>query len=201
MTYAAVVIAAYLLGCIPTAYLVARWQKGLDIRRVGDGNAGAANVYREVGPGWGILTGAVDVGKGAAAVVISELAQSPTAVVMVAGMAAVMGHNWPLFLRLRGGRGAAAGAGVLLALFPTGMLILAAAALLPFAITRSVTAALAVLFAPLSFVAWALGEPWPLVGYSVALPALVGITHFLTTREAPATASCKEAHSPGNGKC
>ncbi len=119
---------------------------------------------------------------------------------MIAGMAVVIGHNWPLFLHFRGGRGAATGVGVLLMLLPLEVLILAAAALMPLVLTGNVTLALAILFAPLGFVAWWLHEPWPLVGFAVALPIVVGLTHLLSAKEVPATVPCKNAPHPENGK-
>ena len=108
---------AYLLGSIPTAYLVVRYRKGLDIRKMGDGNSGAANVARIMGAKTGIFVGIIDIFKGSItlALVVWLLGSG---IGMVGGMLAIIGHNWPVYLLGRGGRGVAVGIGVLLALLP-----------------------------------------------------------------------------------
>jgi len=107
---------AYLLGSIPSAYLIGRWLKGLDLREAGDGRMGAALTYRRVGLTGSIIVAIMDVGKGLAAVLIAKMLGLPLAVVVVAGLAVVVGHNWSLFLQFKGGKGALATYGVLLAL-------------------------------------------------------------------------------------
>jgi glycerol-3-phosphate acyltransferase PlsY len=107
---------AYLLGSIPSAYLIGRWLKGLDIREAGDGRLGAAMTYRRVGLTGSIIVAIIDVGKGAAAVLIAKALGLPLAVVIVAGLAVVVGHNWSLFLRFKGGKGALVTFGVLVTL-------------------------------------------------------------------------------------
>ena len=109
---------SYLVGSTPTAYLAARWLKGEDLRRLGDRNLGAANVYRNIGSRAGIAVGIIDIAKGSAAVLLAQALFNSTAAEMIAGVAAVAGHNWPVHFRLRGGRGAATGVGVLIAVLP-----------------------------------------------------------------------------------
>ena len=109
---------------------------------------------------------------------------SPRRKSLLAGAAAVIGHNWRVFIRFRGGRGEATTIGVLLTTITQPMLILAAPTILTLVIWRNVTLASAVLFVPLPFVCWWLGVPGVLVAYGVALPCLVGFTHFLRTRQA-----------------
>ena len=99
---------SYLIGSIPSAYLVARAVRKVDIRRVGTGNVGATNVYRQVGPVAGVLTGVADVAKGMAAVSLAQLpCFSSSAAPLVALLCAVIGHNWPLWLGFEGGGGLA----------------------------------------------------------------------------------------------
>jgi glycerol-3-phosphate acyltransferase PlsY len=154
----------------------------VDIRELGDRNMGAANAFRELGPRLGIGVGVVDVGKGAAAILIAKALAVPEAVVLLTGLAAVAGHNWPVFLRFRGGRGEATTVGTLLTLMPREMLIIFGVAAVPFLITRNIIVTSVFLFVPLPLVAWALGAPGVMIAYAIALPCLVGFTHFLTTR-------------------
>ena len=109
---------AYLIGSFPTSTLAARWLKRQDIRNLGDQNAGAANVYRNLGARAGLTVGTVDIAKGALAVLLVKFIGGGTALQMTAGLAAVAGHNWPFFLQFRGGRGAATTLGVFMGLIP-----------------------------------------------------------------------------------
>jgi glycerol-3-phosphate acyltransferase PlsY len=176
----------YFLGSVPTAYLAGRIFKGVDIRQIGDGNMGAANAYRQLGPRVGFMVGIVDAAKGALAVLIALAVDAPQAVVLLAGAAAVFGHNWPIFLGFRGGRGESTTIGVLLAVLTVPMLIVAAPAILAHFIFRDTTKAAAFIFVPLPFLCWLLGLSGVLIAYSIALPCLVGFTHFLKTRWLPA---------------
>ena len=178
-----IVILGYLLGSIPTGYIAGRIFKKVDIRRVGDGNMGAQNAFRQLGAKTGVAVGLIDAAKGALAILIAQAANLPQIAVLLAGAAAVIGHNWPVFLRFRGGRGEATTIGVLLTTITQPMLILAAPTILTLVIWRNVTLASAVLFVPLPFVCWWLGVPGVLVAYGVALPCLVGFTHFLRVRQ------------------
>ena len=110
-------VGAYLLGSVPFAQLMARLN-GVDLRAVGSGNVGAGNLAREVGAGWGLVAAILDGFKGLFPVWIAlEAGLGPGASGM-AGVAAVVGHNWSLWLRGRSGRGLAPAVGVLVALDP-----------------------------------------------------------------------------------
>jgi len=182
-----IIILAYFLGSIPTAYIAGRMVKGVDIRRVGDTNMGAANAFHQLGKKVGVAVGIIDAGKGALAILIAQAAHLPQEVVLITGAAAVIGHNWPVFLGFRGGRGECTTIGVLLTLVTQPMLILGGISVVTLLITRNVILASAVLFIPLSLVCWWLGVPGMLVGYGIALPCLVGFTHFLRTRRVAST--------------
>jgi len=177
-----IIAIGYLLGSIPTAYIAGHIFKGEDIRHIGDDNMGAANAFRELGSKTGITVGIIDAAKGALAVIIAQVSGMSQTVVMITGAAAVIGHNWPVFIGFRGGRGESTTIGVLVILVTQPMLILAGPAILTLLIKRNVVIASAVLFAPLSLVGWWVGTPAPLIVYSIALPCLVGFTHFLRTR-------------------
>ena len=178
-----IIILGYFLGSIPTAYIAGRLLKGVDIRRVGDENAGAANAFRQLSPRAGVAVGLIDAGKGALAILIAQATNLPQIAILAAGAAAVIGHNWPVFIGFRGGRGESTTIGVLLAVVTQPMLIVAGPAILALIIRKNVILASAILFIPLPLVGWLVGIPLPLLVYSVALPCLVGFTHFLRTRQ------------------
>ena len=158
-------LTAYLVGAIPFGLLIGRL-RGVDIRTVGSHNTGATNVMRHVGPRWGVLTLALDVLKGYAAVAatplaIEHLAQAavPAWLALACGAAAIVGHNWPVYLRFKGGKGVATSAGVLLGIAPLAFLCGLLAFALVFGLSRyvslgSIAAAMAVPVA-----AWLMREP------------------------------------------
>ena len=116
--FIALLLAAYLAGSIPTAYLVAKWRRGIDIRKVGSGNVGASNVLAVVSKKWSIPVSLFDVGKGAAMVWAARLLGMSVAQQAAAGIAAIIGHNWTVFLHFQGGRGIFTSLGVILVLSP-----------------------------------------------------------------------------------
>ena len=114
-----VLILSYLLGAIPFGVLIARGVYHVDIRTLGSRNTGATNVWRSLGAKAGVATLALDAVKGAAAVVLARLVLPEEIGSQVgAGIAAIVGHNWSVFLRGSGGKGVATSAGVFLALMP-----------------------------------------------------------------------------------
>jgi len=188
-----IVVLGYFIGSIPTAHIAGRILKRVDIRRIGDGNMGAANAFRQLGAKVGVAVGIIDAAKGAAAVLIAQAASLPLLVVLSTGVAAVIGHNWPVFLGFRGGRGESTTIGVLLALLTQPMLIIAGPAIAAHFILRDTTKAAAFIFVPLPLVCWWLGVSGALIAYSIGLPCLVGFTHFLRTRWAVNTSRTRGA--------
>jgi glycerol-3-phosphate acyltransferase PlsY len=140
------IVCAYLAGSVPFAYLVAKAVGGIDIREVGSGNVGATNVGRALGRGWAILVFSLDVLKGLLPTLAALLAHGsriggqalPPGAALTA-LAAVAGHNWPIFLGFKGGKGMATSCGVFLALFPLGLLIALGVWVATTAITRYVS--------------------------------------------------------------
>ncbi len=179
MPWLMIVIVGYLLGSIPTAYIAGRLLKGEDIRQIGDGNVGAANAFRQLGKKIGVGVFFIDAGKGALAVLIAQAVGIPQLAILTTGVDAVIGHNWPVFIGFRGGKGFATTIGVLAAVITQPMLILAGPALVAFFTKRSTGIAGGVMFIPLPLVCWWLGLPGVLVTYSIALPCLMGFTSFL----------------------
>jgi len=177
-----IILLSYLLGSIPTAYIAGRLIKGRDIRQMDDGNMGAQNAFRQLGARTGFSVGVIDAVKGILAILIAQIAGISQASVLLAGTAAVIGHNWPAFLGFRGGRGECTTIGVLLTLVTQPMLIAGSAAIMVLLKTRNVIKASAAMFVPLPLICWLLGVPGLLVSYSIGLPCLVGFTHFIRTR-------------------
>jgi glycerol-3-phosphate acyltransferase PlsY len=105
-------VSAYLVGSIPTAYIIGRWRRGIDIRRYGSGNVGASNLLRSSGKLLAIVVIIVDLGKGILVIWVAQLAGLGIAQQVAVGLAAIIGHNWPVFLRFSGGRGVLTTAGV-----------------------------------------------------------------------------------------
>jgi glycerol-3-phosphate acyltransferase PlsY len=122
ITTSGVLVVAYLLGALPTGYLAGRLLRGVDLRKVGSGSTGATNVLRTLGPWPALAVFSVDLLKGAAAILLArELIGEPW-VIALAGLAAVVGHSRSIWLRFSGGKSAATGLGVLLALaWPVGL--------------------------------------------------------------------------------
>jgi acyl phosphate:glycerol-3-phosphate acyltransferase len=124
------VVAGYLIGSIPFALLLAR-RRGIDIRRAGSGNVGATNVLRTVGARAAVVTLLLDAAKGVAAVVLARQLSDDVGVAVVAALAAIAGHAYPVWLGFHGGKGVATAAGAFSVLAPVALGI----ALMTFAIT------------------------------------------------------------------
>ena len=110
------ILAAYLLGSFPAAYLAAKLTRGIDIRHYGTGQVGGGNLWRMTSWKLGLPVGVFDIGKGMVMVWVTQLLGMSVAQQLVVGAAAVIGHNWSVFLRFGGGRGVATAMGVILIL-------------------------------------------------------------------------------------
>jgi len=172
-----IALGAFLLGSIPTGYLVAR-AKGVDIRRHGSGNIGATNVFRTLGKPLGILVFFIDALKGFSAVwLANHFGQACPWTGIVAAVAAIAGHNYTPWLGFKGGKGIATSAGVLLALMPWAVLIIAAVWFTVFKISRYVSLASICAAAALPVSVGALwyagcGCNGPLLGFALVISAL-----------------------------
>ncbi len=112
-------LVCYLIGSIPTAFLVGRRFRGVDIRRVGDGNMGARNTTRTLGVRFGVIVGAVDFFKGVGAMLLVRHFNGPPVFEILAGALTVLGHDFPILVGFRGGQGLAASLGILCVIMPT----------------------------------------------------------------------------------
>lgn len=165
---------SYLVGSFPTAYVLARVVKGIDIRTVGSGNVGATNAARAVGPWGGIVVLVADVLKGVLAVALIPRimpAVPSTAMALSCGLAAVLGHDFPVWLRARGGKGVATTIGVVGAGDPVVALTMVGVWAVVCGGCRyvSIASLAAAMAIPLSQLAWHRPSPEVMVGAALAL--------------------------------
>jgi glycerol-3-phosphate acyltransferase PlsY len=138
MQFAIALVGAYLLGSITFTQIVARLVKGVDLRTVGSQNVGGRNLTRQVGVFWGLVGGALDVAKGAAALLLARALLPPDASQIWPAIAVVAGHNWPVWLKFRGGKGLATALGVMLVIAPLETLLAFLVALLLLWLTQNI---------------------------------------------------------------
>lgn len=188
ITYILIFPAAFLIGSLPTGYLVAK-SKGIDIKAVGSGNIGATNVTRAMGRRWGLFVLLIDALKGFVPVFVVKMYFSDVPVTQLyglmaaAGVLAVAGHVFTPFLGFKGGKGIATSLGMLLALSPPFAGILVAVWLAAFLITRvSSVGALSAAIA-LPFIAFFLFHHKPVSGTMMAFSVLMTVFILFTHRE------------------
>jgi len=112
-------VGSYLIGSIPFAYIITKTARGIDIRNFGSGNPGATNVFRVAGKTYGLITLMFDFLKGLITVSVTKLFYPDLiSISIICGLLSIIGHNWPVWLKFRGGKGFATSLGVLLGLIP-----------------------------------------------------------------------------------
>ncbi len=178
MLWTVVLLVAYLLGSIPFGYLLVRFFRKEDIRATGSGNIGATNVIRSGAKGLGVATLVLDLLKALAAVEIAKhFAPAGGNLAIAAGVVAVLGHIFPVWLGFRGGKGVASALGVFLALSP----LTAAGALIVFLVlaftTRYISLASILGAASVPFLAWHFSHAWNLVIGLAIISLVVIIKH------------------------
>lgn len=173
----AVVLLGYLIGSVPLGLLLARRWGRVDPRRVGSGNPGATNVYRASGWGLGLTVMAVDMAKGTGAVLLASRSGAADATTVAAGVAAIVGHVFPLWLRGRGGKGVATACGVFSVLAPLATVASLVAFVATVATTRLVSAGSLVATITLPSVAAMSGAPAVVVAGAGAAAALIVWRH------------------------
>jgi len=176
-------LSAYVIGSIPTAYIVVRAVKGEDIREVGSHNVGALNAYRRVGPAAGLAVLVVDAAKGVLAVTAPRLLGIDDWALFITTPLVVAGHNWPVFLNFQGGKGAAAIFGISLVIVPWLTVITAGPSILVMLLLRNVVLGAAFGFILLNILLWVTGQGAEQVGLCLLLTLLVTGTYVLNVRE------------------
>lgn len=187
-------VGAYLLGSIPSAYLAARWSKGVDVRKYGSGNVGAANV-RKLTSRWTFLSVIIfDIVKGMPLVVVAWSIELGIPQQVAIGILGIIGHNWPVFLRFSGGRGMLTTLGVAF-IFPVlngwvpweaaiAMTIIAIGAF----IVHNVPMAMVIGIAPAALISWLDGKPQAMTWGFLAI-FLIMVIRRLTAPKTPLAAS------------
>jgi glycerol-3-phosphate acyltransferase PlsY len=185
------VILGYVIGSIPSAYIIGRLMGKIDVRQEGDGRISASAVHKRLGVVPFVLVVIMDVGEGVLAVLIAGMLTESLLVVLIAGFAAVVGHNWSVFLKFKGGLGATTIYGVLVCLVWWQLLVVAAAAFILFLIMKRKKSGLstAVLIIALSIVLLVQylfqNTPLILVIYPLVLILLMVLKRFQVSRTCP----------------
>jgi len=176
------IVGAYLLGSVPFAYLVGKWFRGIDIRQYGSGNVGVTNLLGLTSKRLGIPAIIFDLGKGAVMVLAAQFVGLSISQQVIVGLAAIVGHNWTIFLRFNGGRGVLTTLGIVLTLsllnnnnlVPWGILAFCVIFLGNAFIIHNVPLGVGTGIAALPLVNWGVGEPLPLtLGYLAMFLILV----------------------------
>jgi acyl phosphate:glycerol-3-phosphate acyltransferase len=172
------IVAGYLLGSISFSYIIARLIKGIDIRKHGSGNAGATNTLRVLGKGPAIAVLLLDVLKAIIAVWIGKwVAPDVIWVSVLCGLAAIAGHNWPIFFGFRGGKGIATTIGVMVSLCFMPALFAGIIAILTIVATRYVSLGSLIFAALLPFFIFAMGRPIEFVIGSIIIGVFAFVRH------------------------
>ena len=171
-------ISGYLLGSIPSALIMSRLRKGIDIRKVGSVNMGAANIVREIGIWEGLTVGIADIGKGALAVIIPILLGIDEPWIMAAGFCVILGHKYPVFAHFNGGKGSATIIGIFLVLSPLAIVLSLIIIAIPLFTNRNFAFAITVGFTLLPLFIWLLDGRLLTVLYSVIIDLFMAISNM-----------------------
>lgn len=178
MTDLLAVLAAYLVGSIPFAQLLSR-RRGVDLRRVGSGNVGATNVLRTLGVRPAVLAMMLDAVKGIVAVLVAQRLTNGVAAPVAAGLASMIGHVYPVWLRFRGGKGVATAAGAFAVLAPVAAAAAVGVFLLAVMLTRFIS--VGSMAAALTLAGWTIASDAPTgVGIGAAVAAVMVIVGHRT---------------------
>ncbi len=170
LEFGLLILGGYLLGSVPAGYLAVRWSRGIDIRKYGTGKVGASNVMRLTSKWLAIPVAIFDIGKGALVVWVAQLLELDAAAQVTVGVVTIIGHNWPIFLGFKGGRGVFTSLGVITMLSPwLGLIIF----VMPYILAPIRQVALGVFFAlaSLPIFSWFLSQP---LGIEDRLPITLG---------------------------
>jgi glycerol-3-phosphate acyltransferase PlsY len=170
------IVAAYLIGSVPFALILARRLGTRDLRRIGSGNIGAANVLRTSGVRAGVMVMLLDIAKGAGSVMLVQRFDGG-AVTAAAGLAAIVGHVFPVWLRFRGGKGVATACGVFSVLTPVALGPALAVFLGSVWMTRYISVGSILASVALPPIAYATGSPMPVMAVAMIASMLILVRH------------------------
>lgn len=174
---AAFVIAAYFVGALPTAHLIAR-RSGRDIRTLGTGNVGALNALRSLGKIAAATVFVVDIGKASLVMLAGLAIDTPDWSMYAGAIMTMIGHNFPVYIGFRGGKGAAVMTGISLVILPVLTLISVPALLVGYVVFRSAFWAMMLTFLTINTLTIVTGQPLAQIVLCIVLTLLVGSTHL-----------------------
>jgi acyl phosphate:glycerol-3-phosphate acyltransferase len=172
-----IIAGAYLIGSVPFALILARRWGGADLRQLGSGNLGAANVLRTAGVRAGVVVALLDVAKGVASVLLAQRLAGNGAAPAAAGLAAVIGHVYPIWLGFRGGKGVATACGVFAMLTPVAVVPALGIFVAAVWATRYISVGSVLASAALPPIAYALDSPQAAVVAAMGAAALIVFRH------------------------
>lgn len=184
------IVTGYLLGAIPSAYIVVRLVKGKDIRQLGSGTVGSFNTYRQAGAKAGIAVAIADIGKGTATIAVAHHLLGVTLpFVLAAGLAAIVGHMWMPFLKFRGGMGMGTAIGVIATLLAFyeywhQLFIFSGAIGVPFFITRNIALSVTIALLALPVILWVGTKSVPFTIFAAIIFVMIGLKFLPTARAA-----------------
>jgi glycerol-3-phosphate acyltransferase PlsY len=175
----AALILSYLIGSIPFSQIVGRLAKGIDLRKVGSRNVGGNNLIASAGVWWGLLGGGLDVAKGVVAMWLTQIIAAPYPLSLLAGLLVLAGHNWSPWLGFRGGKGIAAGFGVLLWVsWPEAVIAAITFGLMNWRILKNGTTATMVAFVVLGLLYLLTGKPVEIFLLGVGIALLIYVASY-----------------------
>lgn len=191
IAFTLLVVGSYLLGSVPAAYLAAKFACGIDIREFGSGNIGAGNLIRATSQKTGAVVAAFDFFKGLVMVWAAQMVGLDLWQQVVVGLAAITGHNWPVFLRFNGGRGVITSVGVAFILIPWGIPVFCAVAAISLLIKTTPVPVLAAV-AALPLLSWAMDKPLEVTGGLAVILLIMVIRRLTAPRKFPSPISIRE---------
>ena len=169
---------SYLFGSTPTAYLIFKKKKGGDIRKYGYKNMGALNIYHLLGPFHAFITFLIDAAKGAVPIWIAQSMEMNSSGMILCSLMAIAGHNWPIFLNFRGGKGVATSLGIMMVLMKRQLLLWFILVIIFFSLIRNFSFSVGLGFILIPLSSWWMQEPAYIIYLSISIPLLMLLRVF-----------------------
>jgi len=169
---------SYLFGSTPTAYLIFKKKKGRDIRKYGYKNMGALNIYHLLGPFHAFITFLIDAVKGAVPIWIAQSLEMSGSGMILCSLMAIAGHNWPIFLNFRGGKGVATSLGIMMVLMKRQLLLWLILVAIFFSLIRNFSFSMGLGFILIPLSSWWMQEPVYIIYLSISIPLLMLLRLF-----------------------